>query len=233
MKLLLLLLAFIVMDGVSFSQSKKKQIEILTIRVDSLNSVLNAEKNISTEKSNKISDLSTKISNLESTISTLNTNVSNLTTELQTSKSKTASKQQEIGNLQSQLKFKTDSLVLVQLELIKYNNVNQNQIVNIPDANFKAYLVGNTAINTNGDKEIQVSEASAFNGTIKCNDLDISNLKGIEAFSALTYLSCRGNQLKSLDLSKNTALWELSCDGNKFDCAALISKYGIENPDGD
>jgi hypothetical protein len=25
--------------------------------------------------------------------------------------------------------------------------------VNIPNANFKAYLVGNSAINTNGDKE--------------------------------------------------------------------------------
>jgi hypothetical protein len=36
--------------------------------------------------------------------------------------------------------------------------------VNIPDANFKAYLVGNKAININGDTEIQVSEASAFKG---------------------------------------------------------------------
>ena len=40
------------------------------------------------------------------------------------------------------------------------------QNVNIPDANFKAYLVGNTAINTNGDAEIQVSEATTFNGLI-------------------------------------------------------------------
>ena len=40
------------------------------------------------------------------------------------------------------------------------------QNVNIPDANFKAYLVGNSAINTNGDSEIQVSEATAFNGAI-------------------------------------------------------------------
>ena len=45
------------------------------------------------------------------------------------------------------------------------------QNVNIPDANFKAYLVGNAAINTNGDTEIQVSEAAAFNGIIACNNL--------------------------------------------------------------
>ena len=123
------------------------------------------------------------------------------------------------------------------------------QNVNIPDANFKAYLVGNTDINTNGDKEIQVSEASAFNDTIDCILLNINNLKGIEAFTALTYLDCGSNQLTSLDVSKNTALtalycnvnqltsldvskntaltW-LSCDGNKFDCDALKSKYGID-----
>jgi len=106
-----------------------------------------------------------------------------------------------------------------------------NGIVNIPDANFKAYLVGDSAINTNGDKEIQVSEASAFTDTIECANLKISNLKGIEAFTALTYLNCGYNNLTSLDVSKNTALNTLYCDGNKFDCAALISKYGIVSPD--
>ncbi|MCX6197253.1 MAG: hypothetical protein NTY55_11520, partial [Flavobacteriia bacterium] len=52
------------------------------------------------------------------------------------------------------------------------------QNVNIPDSSFKAYLVGNKAINTNRDKEIQISEASAFNDTIDCRDMSISNLKG-------------------------------------------------------
>ena len=42
------------------------------------------------------------------------------------------------------------------------------QNVNIPDANFKSYLIGNTAINTNADTVIQVSEATAFTGTIDC-----------------------------------------------------------------
>ena len=42
------------------------------------------------------------------------------------------------------------------------------QNVYIPDANFKNYLVNNSAINTNGDGEIQVSEASAFTDTINC-----------------------------------------------------------------
>ena len=88
--------------------------------------------------------------------------------------------------------------------------------VNIPDAIFKAYLVNNKAINTNGDKEIQISEASAFNDTINCYDLNISNLKGIEAFTALTGLFCSDNNLTSLDVSKNTALTSLSCGDNYF-----------------
>ena len=95
------------------------------------------------------------------------------------------------------------------------------QNVNIPDANFKAYLVNNKAINTNGDKEIQVSEASAFTDTIDCSGLNISNLNGIEAFTALTTLYCGSNnygsnQLTSLDVSKNNALSELYCGGNKL-----------------
>ena len=90
------------------------------------------------------------------------------------------------------------------------------QIVNIPDANFKAYLVGNSAINTNGDNQIQVSEASMFNGFISFNEMNISHLIGIEAFTALTALDCGYNQLTILDVSKNTALTELWCGENQL-----------------
>ena len=103
-----------------------------------------------------------------------------------------------------------------------------NDNVNIPDANFKAYLVGDSAINTNGDNQIQVSEAIAFNDTIYCRNMNISNLKGIEAFISLTGLDCNGNQLTSLDVSKNSALTILDCGDNKFDCDALKRKYGLD-----
>ena len=88
------------------------------------------------------------------------------------------------------------------------------QLVNIPDANFKAYLLGDSLINTNGDGEIQVSEASAFTGDMVVNGLEISDLTGIEAFTSLTYLDCAKNYLDSLDVSQNTALTVLSCYGN-------------------
>jgi len=58
----------------------------------------------------------------------------------------------------------------------------QEPIVNIPDLTFKAYLVFNPEINTNGDTEIQVSEAEAFTGEIDVSQKNISDLTGIEAF---------------------------------------------------
>ena len=91
------------------------------------------------------------------------------------------------------------------------------QNVYIPDANFKAYLVGNPEINTNGDSEIQISEASSYGGAINCeHNVLISDLTGIEAFTSLTVLNCYDNALTSLDLSKNIALKKLNCNTNKL-----------------
>ena len=88
------------------------------------------------------------------------------------------------------------------------------QNVNVPDANFKERLVLNSLINTNGDTEIQVSEATAFAGSIFCNWCEISNLTGIEAFTSVTDLQFRGNQLTNLDISSNTALTYFDCREN-------------------
>lgn len=90
------------------------------------------------------------------------------------------------------------------------------QNVTIPDANFKAYLVGNAAINTNGDTEIQVSEATAYTGGFHCHYLGIADLTGIEAFPNLTFLLCDNNQITNLDLSQNTNLTELVCHHNQI-----------------
>jgi Leucine-rich repeat (LRR) protein len=91
-----------------------------------------------------------------------------------------------------------------------------SQNVYIPDANFKALLVAVSQINTNDDTEIQVSEASAYYGILVLNDENISDLTGIEAFTALTFLVCSYNQLTSLDVSQNTALTRLDCRYNQL-----------------
>ena len=104
--------------------------------------------------------------------------------------------------------------LLLTLLLVPMMSFGQN--VTIPDANFKSYLVNNSSINTNNDSEIQVSEANAFIGTINCPNLSISDLTGIEAFTALTGLSCGSNQLTSLDVSGATALVTLNCAFNQL-----------------
>lgn len=88
--------------------------------------------------------------------------------------------------------------------------------VTIPDANFKSYLVNNTAINTNGDTEIQCSEAIAFTGGIICPNSNISDLTGIEAFINIRVLNCSGNQLTGLNVSGNTSLVNLICGSNSL-----------------
>jgi Leucine-rich repeat (LRR) protein len=103
------------------------------------------------------------------------------------------------------------------------------QNVYIPDATVKAFLVGNIAINTNGDAEIQVSEAAVFNGAISFSGLNISDLTGIEAFTALTELSCIGNQLTSLDVSQNTALTNLRCDVNQLTSLDVSNNTALAN----
>ena len=82
--------------------------------------------------------------------------------------------------------------------LIGLSNFTNAQNVNIPDANFKAALVGNTAINTNADAEIQVSEATAYTGSIIVGSLSIADLTGIEAFTAIDSLNCHINNLTKI-----------------------------------
>lgn len=89
-------------------------------------------------------------------------------------------------------------------------------IVNIPNTNFKNYLINNAAINTNADSEIQCNEATAFTGTINCSNLNITDLTGVEAFTNSTSIYCTGNQLSNINLNSNTALQTLHCDLNQL-----------------
>jgi hypothetical protein len=75
-------------------------------------------------------------------------------------------------------------------------------VVNIPDGTFRAYLLGNLMINTNGDASIQVSEASAFGGIIDCSNLNVTDLTGIEAFVNSANMGCYSNKLSNWEMTK-------------------------------
>lgn len=103
----------------------------------------------------------------------------------------------------------------------------QAQIVNIPDANFKSYLLAEKAINLNNDSEIQVSEASAFQGHINVSSLNISDLTGIEAFTSVKVLNCFDNQLTTIDLSGNISLQSLYCNKNQLSTLDLSANSNL------
>jgi Leucine-rich repeat (LRR) protein len=91
------------------------------------------------------------------------------------------------------------------------------QIVNIPDPNFKDALVhfgvvdtsgnglGDSVADTNGDGEIQLSEAEAVIGLI-VSYYSITSLEGIQSFTNLEVLKSRGNFVETVDLSQNGQL---------------------------
>jgi Leucine-rich repeat (LRR) protein/PKD repeat protein len=104
-------------------------------------------------------------------------------------------------------------------------------VVSIPDANFKTILLADTAINTNNDGEIQCLEASNFNGTINVNSANISDLTGIEAFTALNILYCNSNNLTTINVSSNTALTVFQCGYNQITSLDISSNTALTNLD--
>ena len=88
--------------------------------------------------------------------------------------------------------------------------------VYIPDANLKAALLANAGINTNGDGEIQCTEAAAYSGEINVTGGSIADMTGIEAFTNLTELYCADNTITSLNVSGLTSLTKLFCYNNQL-----------------
>jgi len=126
------------------------------------------------------------------------------------------------------------NLACIEVDDIAYSNANWSSykdatasfsedctpscIVNIPDPNFKnALLTHSPTIDTNGDGEIQCTEAQVFTSNLNLYSKNISDLTGIEAFTNITYMSCDYNQLTgSLDFSSNTSLTNLYCGNNQL-----------------
>jgi len=88
------------------------------------------------------------------------------------------------------------------------------QYTAIPDQNFEQAL-----IDLGYDYVIDGQVLSSNINTLLVLDVDgknITDLTGIEGFTALTSLNCSQNQLTSLDLTQNTALTSLSCSQNQL-----------------
>ena len=102
------------------------------------------------------------------------------------------------------------------------------QIVNIPDINFKTALINNSSVNTNGDDEIQVSEAESFNQPLAIYDRNISDLTGLESFINITYLDCSDNPINNINISNNSKLVALYCNSTNITDIDLTQNIELE-----
>ena len=92
-------------------------------------------------------------------------------------------------------------------EAVKINETN------FPDENFRDYVL--TEIDTSGDGSLSDTEIATVT-MINVSSEGITDLTGIEHFTALTDLYCSSNQLTTLDVSGNTQLTSLDCSSNQL-----------------
>ena len=84
---------------------------------------------------------------------------------------------------------------------------------NFPDETFRAYVSEKFDKSQDGIlSEEEIANVTNIDVSLK----NISSLKGVEYFTALTKLYCVTNKLTELDISQNTALTTLDCSHNKL-----------------
>ena len=83
--------------------------------------------------------------------------------------------------------------------------------IEVPDANFKSYLLEN--FDANNDGILTLAEAYAVT-IMNCSGRNIESLVGIECFANLEYLDCSNNQLDELELRYNKKINKLVCTNN-------------------
>lgn len=135
--------------------------------------------------------------------------------------------------------FKMKKLSFLLLAFSFFTTVNA-QIVNIPDANFKAELLAaNTTnyiaknlsgtffkIDTNNDGQIQESEVLNVS-YLNVQRNQITSLVGIEKFTKLNILACDDNSLTTLDITTLVNLTDLYCSGNQLTSVDVSSSLNL------
>lgn len=118
------------------------------------------------------------------------------------------------------------------------------QIINIPDANFKAKLLeasssnyiafnfagDRTVIDANSNGEIELSEAALIE-TLLITNANITSLAGIESFVNLNKLDFSHNQMSQFDPSIFPNLMLLYCANNQITSLDLTNNLALQNLD--
>ena len=106
-----------------------------------------------------------------------------------------------------------------------FNSVKVND-KNFPDKNFRKYILKN--VHGANDKKLTEKEASAVT-TMNLENLNISDLTGIEWFGSLKELNCNYDHLKNLDVSKNLELESLNCGNNELEELNIENNKKLQN----
>jgi len=105
------------------------------------------------------------------------------------------------------------------------NTGNHNGQTYVPDDNFEQSLI-NLGYDNVLDNYVITSSIDTVT-VLEVYQQNISDLTGIEDFTALTVLDCEDNQLTSLDVSQNTALTVLSTEVNQLTSLDLSNNTAL------
>lgn len=98
----------------------------------------------------------------------------------------------------------------------------------VPDDNFEQALIDKNYDSGILDDFVPTANINSITNLI-VNTKNITDLTGIEDFTALTNLSCSDNFLTELDITKNTALTSLVCDNNKLTSLDVTKNTALTN----
>ena len=106
------------------------------------------------------------------------------------------------------------SLVALWIDEGALENPSIVQKTYVPDDNFEQALIDLGYDDVLNDSVLTANISGVT--TLKVSNDSISDLTGIEGFTALDTLDCSSNQLTALDVSSNTSLTNLNCGGNEL-----------------
>lgn len=102
------------------------------------------------------------------------------------------------------------------------------QLIDIPDAAFKAYCIAN--FDTDNDGQVSEQEVRSIT-TLDVSSKGIGSLQGIEKFVSLTSLNCRNNSIQTLNVSALTSLKTLDCSGNQLQELDIRTNTNLQSLD--
>ena len=107
-------------------------------------------------------------------------------------------------------------LLILSICFLSLINIAEAQYVNIPDSNFRSYLITQIPACFNGAGQMDTTCSGVLNAdSIFCSHASIKDLTGIQYFKSLSYLNCSNDSLAFLDTLPN-GLKTLNCSFNSL-----------------